>query len=531
MKRVFLQNNKGFNWHSSKNCYVKGYLFDSAGDYFSDEKLLSYFTEIQSFSDFEERVKYANGSFAVVYKSGEELYAATDSIRSFPIFYLRIKGNWMVSDNANFLRDHLSKAEINSVAMTEFLAAGYVTGNETLIEGIRQVQAGEVINFKDDEIYSKFYFSYRIANSIEEPYDKLKEAGLQVFERAFNRLVKSLEGRTALVPLSGGYDSRMIALMLKKHNYQDVICFTYGRKDNSEQEISQKVAESLGFKWIFIEYNEELIKDFTRDEVFQEYYPWGSNLSSMFYLQEFFAVKYLRENKLIPEDSVFIPGHSGDFLGGSQLNKHGNFSMEESLEDISDRIFNIKYCYVRPDKKDVPVIIERIRKNLQEKFVREADLAYTIHEDWDFKEKLAKFNFNSNTIYTFFGYEFRIPYWDHELVDFFKNLPISAKLNKYLYDDILTHDYFEDFNLNFRHELQPSEKDLKKVRVKQVIKKSLPPVVTDKLVKKKDVLFYNEITRILLDELKGKGKNIKFLGNSYNSIIIQWYAEDLKSKI
>ena len=531
MKRVFLQNNRGFKWSSSENCFVKGYLFDSAGKFFAHEELLSYFKGVNSFSDFEERVKYANGAFSVVLKLKDDLLVATDIIRSFPLFYLRLRGQWMISDNADFLSESGNITEINGPAVTEFLATGYVTGNETLVNGIRQVQAGEIIHFKEDDLYAKFYFSYRISKYLDEPYEALREAGLQVFNRAFKRFIDSIRGKTAIIPLSGGYDSRLIAVVLKNAGFEDVICFSYGRKDNPEAELSHKVAEILGYKWLFVEYDEELIKDFYKDEIFREYYPWGSNLTSMFYLQEYFAVRYMKEKNLIPENSVFVPGHSGDFLGGSQLNKHGNFSLEESLEDISDRIYNVKYCYLQPGKKEIQSIKERIKKNLQEKFVREADLAYSIHEDWDFKEKLAKFNFNSNSIYTFFDFEFRIPFWDQELVDFFKHLPISAKLNKYLYDDILTSDFFEEYGLNFRQELQPTERDFQKAKVKQVIKQTLPNAVTDKLVKKRDIICYYEITGILREDLKRRGVNIKFHGNRFNSIIIQWYVDDLKNRL
>ena len=48
-------------------------------------------------------------------------------------------------------------------------------------------------------------------------------------------------------------------------------------------------------------------------------YPYVSGLSSMFFMQEYFAVKYLKESHIIPDDSVFIPGFSGDVLAGSHL--------------------------------------------------------------------------------------------------------------------------------------------------------------------------------------------------------------------
>ncbi len=523
MKRVFLQNNHGFSWNSSGNCFVKGYIFDKSGRFFRDEDLLSYFGEVDSFADFEERVRYANGSFSVVMKKDEDLFIAADKIRSFALFYARFEGNWIVSDNPYYITGKAELSDKNSLASLEFLATGYVTGNETLIEGLRQVQASEIIHLKKDDLFAKFYYTFRVADTIDDSYKDMKAAGIKVFENAFKRLIVSMQGKTAVIPLSGGYDSRFIACMFKKFNYENVICFTYGRKGNPEIEISSAVAKKLGFKWHYIEYTSELIKDFLKDDMFHHYYRFASNMVSMFFMQEYFAVKYLKENGMIPEDSVFIPGHSGDFLGGSQLNKHGNLNLEEDDKAIVQRIYNVKYSYKKPHRKEAGKILERINRSLKEKYTGKQSLAYSIHEDWDFKEKLAKFNFNSVTTYLFFGYEFRLPYWDLELLDFFKYLPLHAKINKYLYDDILANEYFASMGLNFREKLQMRESDLRMLRLKNRIKKYLPESLKRILKKSKDGLFYNEITAKMRMDLEKKGIKIKVYGTSFNSLIVQWY--------
>ena len=528
MKRVFLQNNKGFSWVSSEKCFVKGYFFDQSGNYFQGEELLNYFHAVESFTDFEERVSYANGCFAVVLKNENDLFVATDRIRSVPLFYARFKGNWIVSDNPYYITEKTGFKAPDSTAVTEFLAAGYVTGNDTLVEELRQVQAGELIHFKKDDLHAKFYFSYRVNDALDEDYKDMKKAGNKVFNNAMQRLVKSLEGKTAVIPLSGGYDSRLIAVMLKKSGFERVICFTYGRKDNTEVSVSKRVAEKLNYPWYFVEYNDDLIKGFIKDAEFRDYYRFASSMTSMFFMQEYFAVRYLKENRLIPQESVFIPGHSGDFLAGSQLNKHSNLNLDEEESSIVQRIFDVKYCYVKPDKHDTEKIHDRIHKSLKEKYSGENSLSYSIHEDWDFKEKLAKFNFNSITSYSFFGYEYRLPFWDNELIDFFRFLPLHVKINKYLYDDILSNEYFEPYKLNFTRELQPGESDLRKLKLKTRIKKHLPEDVKRLFVNSKDPLYYKEITSYFVEDMEKNGIKIKIHGNSYNSLIIQWYIYQLK---
>ena len=309
MDNIFLLNDKGFKWVRSENFCLKGYIFDLNQQYYSNEELISYFSGIKSYSDFEERVKYANGCFSIIYNVGDQLYVACDIIRSFPLFYKYFKGGWIISDSACYLLENFGKEEINEMAAIEFLATGYVTGNETLVNGIHQVQAGEIIRFTGGELKSKSYFTYRISGTKDDDYDNLKSEGINILNNAFKRFIASLNGQTVVVPLSGGFDSRLIVVMLKKFDYEKVICITYGRPGNPEIEISRKVAEILGYKWIFVEYSEELIRNYPANEDFIQYYKYSGNLVSMFFLQEYFAVKYLKDNELIPEDSIFVPGH------------------------------------------------------------------------------------------------------------------------------------------------------------------------------------------------------------------------------
>jgi asparagine synthase (glutamine-hydrolysing) len=522
---------KGFKWIKSENFYLKGYIFDLNERFYSGIELADYFAGIKSYSDFEERVSYANGCFSVIYQKDEQLFAACDIIRTFPLFYKRYKGKWIISDSAYYLLENYGDDEINDLASVEFLATGYVTGDETLVRGIRQVQAGEIIRFGADELKKRFYFTYRISAASDAEYHELRSAGVEVFNKAFQRFMASLNGRTVVVPLSGGFDSRLIAVMLKKYEYEKVVCLTYGRPGNPEIAISGKVAEILGFQWIYVEYSDELIRNYLNDDVFKDYYKYSGNLVSMFFMQEYFAVKYLKDNQLIPYDSIFAPGHSGDFLGGSQLNKHGNLGISDNIWDLTNNIYFVKYCYLRPKSADKDRILKRIQKSLEEKFTGNPDHSYSIHEDWDFKEKLAKFNFNSSTIYSCFGYEFRFPYWDKEIVNFFKILPLHVKINKYLYDDILCDEFFEPFRLNFDDELQVSEGALKWQRVKDRIKYILPNFFVRLFMAKLDNLYYNEITRVMVNDLALKGKKIQLHGNFFNSLIIQWYMEDTRQRV
>lgn len=557
---TILHEQQGFAWFGNDQCRVRGGFFDGEGKYYSENAMPDYFGSCDTHAAFQTLVAGANGVFSVIRSMPGECWLATDLIRSLPLFYCRVESGWVVSDCAESLQEYLAGIEIDALSRMEFMGTGFVTGRETLVKGIFQVQAGEVVRLGKtmDQIFHHTYRTIedatnrtmkdvadgavkdtvkgnakdgnsRIASDLSQDFDTLKHVASEKMERAFHRMIRSLEGRTAVVPLSGGFDSRLIAVMLKRHGYKDVVCFTYGRKGNEEAAISERVARTLGFQWYFIEYNQQLIADFVHDPVFVRYYKWASNLTSMFFLQEYFAVKYLHDHALIPGDAVFVPGHSGDFLGGSQFAKHKLPVLDESEHALAKRILEVKYHFHRFSRIEHRQLLNRIRERLRAKGNGEA-MPWSIHEDWDLKEKLAKFNVNSASTYTFFGYAFRLPYYDRELVDFFRDLRVTVKRDKSLYDDLLIDEYFIPEKVYFDVELQIPEHAYAVARIRKRIKNLLPRSILALRPQRADVLYYREITTRLRNDLLQRGGRPAAYGSKYNKMIIDWYLLVLQEK-
>ena len=537
MARIDLINNSGFLWHTKGNCHVKGFAHTADGQYLRGDALAGYFEAGSGFEDFTGRVAGANGMFSVVMVSGSKVWMAVDRMRTFPVFYTAGDSGLLVSDSVDHLIKSLGGWKINTDASAEFLATGYVTGKETLAGQIFQVQAAETLEIifspgagiQAGRTSSSVYSSYRTRKTSEESMEELADKMERITEGVFKRLVKSLQGRTAVIALSGGFDSRLVAAMLKKLDYPAVICFSYGREGNPDMIRAEEVAGKLGFQFIPVIYTDELIENYLAEEAFFDYVRFSSNHVSMFFMQEYFAMKYLRENQLVPGDSVFIPGHSGDFFGGSQLIRHGLHSGREDIRRTIQRIFDVKYAWLKPGGTVRKSMMKRIESSLQEKGNSENALSYSIHEDWDLKEKLAKFIVNSCNIYAWFGYEYRLPLYDYELQDFFRDIPFELKAGKRLYDTCLIKQVFSEPGLNFPAELQPDERTQQRARLKRKIKKCLPGLLQPTTVSRLDPIFYYEITHALLKDLERKGIHIKIRGNSYNSLIVQWYIEYLKA--
>jgi asparagine synthase (glutamine-hydrolysing) len=173
---------------------------------------------------------------------------------------------------------------------------------------------------------------------------------------------------------------------------------------------------------------------------------------------------------------------------------------------------------------------KRIRRSLEEKKQVEGALPYTVHEDWDLKEKLSKFLVNSCNVYAWFGYEYRLPFYDREYMEFFRDLPFAFKKNKALYDHHLREGLFAQLGINMMRESQPSEKQQKVARVKGRIKNFIPGWAMQKQPPRDDAIFYREITARLVRDMQKRDRRIRIQGGAYNSLLVQWYLEYLNLK-
>lgn len=531
MKHIYLKHNKGFSWFEDQHIKAKGYFFDASNTLYQKEQLLAFFSKVKTPADFKKALTEINGVYTIIISFDNFLCVASDASRIFPVFYTKYQDQIYISDSIQFLKEKLHIRDFNTEAELEFVSAAHTLGNKTLLKEVKQIQSGEYLIFKNHTLSeSGFSFSYSTKHVFTETYSDLKKQAIRFFEETFTRLVKSLGNRQAVVPLSAGYDSRFIVTMLKKLGYTDVLCYTYGKKDNFEVENSKRTANALGYPWVFIEYNTSLISGYVGSDTFKEFVDFTANLSSMPILQEYFAVKYLKEHKLIKDDAVFIPGHSGDLIGGSQLIK----VIPENLttSDIVALILKEKFQHNRLHRNDK----ETIRKTIQQLLVNfdpnyKEKHPYTVVEDYDIKEKICKYIFNSSNVYLFFGYELRFPYWDLPLLNFFKSVSFKEKEIKKLYDDVLANTYFKQFQVDFENELQPSKFDLIFQKVKNRIKPLLPKKIRKKLLLKNDWLHYSIVTNEMVSSMSENNLSVKKEVASYNEYIIQWYLYYCKGAI
>lgn len=452
---------------------VRGYLYYNSKLY-KGKDLVDLIQKI-NFNEMLSFVKEVNGFFAIIKKDCNKIVAIVDRIRSIPIFYGKNGRNYYISDDPYCILEEVGNNKIDKKAKKEFLATGYVTGPDTLYENIKQLQAGEMLYIDDEneriEIKSVRYYRFLKKDTFNEDFNHLLEKLDETINNVFSRLIEVLGGRPAVIPLSGGYDSRLIAIMLKKFKYDNVICFSYGKPGNTESQISQEVAKNLGFKWEFVPYSHEAWYNWYHSKEKEDYFKFADGLSSVAHIQDWPAVWELKRNKKLPENSVFIPGHTGDFIAGSHItNVYNSYGKITGEKNLIKAILDYHYSLYRWPKEDYQIFREKILSLLSDLPCSTFEELADAFEYWDWQERQAKFIVNSVRVYEFWGYDWMIPLWDNELMDFFAKVPLEYRLNKVMYDTYVTKEYKNSAN---EEKIESKEKDVLKHRIKLCIKQLL----------------------------------------------------------
>jgi asparagine synthase (glutamine-hydrolysing) len=498
---ISLQYNQYRNYTQAFNCVVTGEAFYQ-GNLTKDGNLLQLIDSLELEEHFIDILNHLNGYYALIKHNDQQLFAAVDRVRSIPIFYGQKGPDFFLSDSAEWVRQQVGDAEMGPLAREEFLLTGYVTGPDTLFPGVKQLQAGEALIVQDDRKslsiktirYYCFIHEYETYKSMEN----LMEEHDHILFRIFNRLIQLADGRTIVVPLSGGHDSRLIVLMLKRLKYDNVITFSYGRPGNKESDVSRTVAESLSLRWEFVPYsNEDWYRWFNSEER-KSYWRFSSGLSSIPHNQDWPAVWYLKNERLIPDDSIFVPGHSADLPAGSrsssvpQVYKNNPINQAHAINSILRYHFSLR-DWSKRSKELSPIFEKRILMSLGS-LNKYPDNA-SAFESWDIAERQAKFIINALRVYEFWNYQWWLPFWDHEYMQFWSTVPLEFRINQVMYK------LFVD-NLFYTLTGFTLPKDELNLTYKQRLINLLAPYINQSLKRKLSQIMNHVTTRNIIDEYK-----------------------------
>jgi hypothetical protein len=222
------------------------------------------------------------------------------------------------------------------------------------------------------------------------------------------------------------------------------------------------------------------------------YRRYGSGLCSLPHIQDWPAVKVLKEEGRIPADSIFLPGHtivnpsqyanlqlhsvkeedgSGnttDQASNPPAQREEEFAVERLVDDLITDNYNLAG---RPI--DDPVTLKEMRALVLSSLDEHCQKSNYVcaYEGWNYRERQVKFIFNSIRVYDFWGYQWWLPLLDKELMDFWRRVSLEQRFDKYIvrvYTDNLSQEMMKDFKIT--HYQKPLQKKGFSRLIKAVLK-------------------------------------------------------------
>lgn len=467
-----IDQKSSFPWFVNDSIKVRGYFFDDERDFYQSERLLEKFPVGLTFEELASLVSSLNGCFSVYYESSEFIFASVDRLRSFPIFYAAESESESVTLSDNIL-DLSQNNQVDECSKEEFLRVGFTIGNATLFKAVKQLNAGQYLYFDKrlkQRLIENYYHHLHKGDCKKDRRVLLNELDSVVTNWA-KRLIASAEGRTIFAGLSGGYDSRLIVCALKREGYENVVCFSYGNENSYEHGVAKHVADTLGYPIHIVKYNERAWKEAIESEEFQVYCMRGLSDSSNPCIQEFPAIYQLHHSGVIPKSSIIVPGYAADLLGGSYVPKEIKSRAVNKMikEGATNFIFNNIFGHYRaPLSPEVEkAMLARIDASLLEKRSKDIYSYISSFELWFIENHCAKFiNYTAKT-YETFGYEWRLPLWDNEFIDWWYTIPAELRANSTLYHEYLFKYLFDPLSVGFKKQEQVTPSIIKRLIPRQ----------------------------------------------------------------
>jgi asparagine synthetase B (glutamine-hydrolysing) len=340
------------------------------------------------------------------------------------------------------------RSRAGGFGLLQLLVAAAAVGRSTWVEGIEVIEPGTVVRLDRRGVHRRRYWRMHF----EEGSARLSDRGYaEIFHellcRATGRAMKLHDRWPIAITLSGGLDSRAVALSIPKEHLP-IDAITYGSEDAPDVRYARQLAEVIGLNHHFIEglwpgYVKECEAVYQRhlgEPVTCSYYSaqlervvWRAEALSMFdalssMIWHPLYQKYMR---------FMLNGAAGDALTGSHIAPY--LMLDPPRSEIVRRHFEAFFFQDRDLVRRVtsPAFYARYEAELADRFAAtfaeiDADEPAAVASVWDMENRQRRGAFQSFTIERYFCV-CRTPFVDYELVDHLTSIPARGRFQQRVY--------------------------------------------------------------------------------------------------
>lgn len=373
-------------------------------------------------------------AFAIWDSKNKKIVLVRDRLGIKPLFYYfdKISSKFIfASEIKSIIANPLVKRQFNYNALNQIIYYGYTINGETLLEGITELLPGHILTYDYSDINIEKFWDIKtnIINKTEDYYvtrlrDMLKES-------VRKRLVADVPLGASL---SGGLDSSSIVAFMSQLVDNPVKTFTIGFNDESDEFIDAKrVADYCSTD------HHEIIVDFKEITENLPRILWYAETPfvkpAMF--GTYFLSKEINKNKVI----IDLSGEGSDeiFAGYNRYEPYLYRNINE-LSDIVKAKKIVSSCFLNDSEKNEffnSSFLNKIKKGLLPKntflpYLRNADEKEYINAALEFELKHQLPNvqlLRADRMSMANSHEIRVPFLDHEIVEFAMTVPSEYKWN------------------------------------------------------------------------------------------------------
>ncbi len=180
----------------------------------------------------------AMGHYAVIVRKGGATEIIPDSFGGYHVFC----DNAMRVATSSFLAlaSSLTRLTINTQSAYEYVFTGVVSGNTTLFDEIIVTPVNSTIAVQPRKMEIVGH-PFRIPQTtLDQDFEESIARSMNLLDRYFASVAANF-GERVNCALSGGYDSRLIVALLRRHGARPSL-YVYGRSDDSDVTLAQAIA-------------------------------------------------------------------------------------------------------------------------------------------------------------------------------------------------------------------------------------------------------------------------------------------------
>jgi asparagine synthase (glutamine-hydrolysing) len=472
-----------------------------------------------------------NGMFAIaIYNpDSKELILARDRFGIKPLYYFVNEEHCFFASELNSILSFPIERKLNYSALSNYFRFSYIPDNESIIEGISQLEPGKLLRIDKNTIKDERYYSID-SNPIDISYpEALNEIKKQLEQSVERRLLADVPVATFL---SSGLDSTIISKIASQKSPR-IHAYSAGFSEFPYFDESK-----LARQWANKNTIDHSIINLSQQELIESVDELLNALSEPF--ADSSAIAYHALSKQVSKEvKVVLSGDGADELFGGYRKHKAEWLLRKkplirkiagSFTSFKDLSIGSRNSALGNYKRQIGKLAHASRLSNEERYIywasllSDAELSSLINAN---KSRVYKADFTIKSMNDFLlkdmqmllpgdmlykadrssmlhGLEVRVPYLDHHLVNLVFSLPSEWKLKNGKRKSLLKDSFKEQLPVELlRRKKKGFEVPLQEW-LKGPLKEKVDRVLNEEVIREQGILNFDEVNRVIE---RSRGKN------------------------